>query len=708
MSRASFAPRKFLNSRAVPGAALRALALGVAVIGMHSAATAIGVGRPQTLSALGQPLHLVFPVSLGVGESLSPDCVTAEVLAGDVRVPTTGVVVQLEGESELKVRAVRLRSVPQIDEPLVTVSLSLGCPARLVRQYTAFIDPPGASPSLTTQAQPAVVVRSYSPQMQAALNTAEARPSALLAPAPLSPGELPNLLPAEPAASSAAPLVTRKGAEPKPASAAVDAGAPSSTSRTDSASAEAKLAPKGKPAQRLSAAQQGEQPAKKLPSTRPAARLQLEPAEAMQAAAPAAMPAASEAASAAAGAQAGADAAAERMAKLEQGMLAMQAEQRLSQQQLQALRAELERAQSERYLNPLTMLLAALTLGLTAVSLQLWRSRKQERELRESAWWADVKSETASEDQVASPRAALTQAPQATAADLAVAPAGISADASVDAAPAPPSGAVLAILPPTPPEPEDEPVTFQLVEPVTPAVSAATSTSAPKADAEPVRVNVEDLIDLEQQVDFFLVLGQDDAAIELLRARLDGAAAEVALPYLKLLHLFQRARREDDFMALSQRYRDRFDLPAPEWSADMMAGEGLEDHAAVLLMLQRRWPDSAASMALLQSLLVGHAEDGSLPGPLPQESLDLLTQADLLMLYGVARDKSEHEVRGEGIDLFLPLEVPGKLGSTELMATMIWQAPAGALTAPNALEVDISLDEPDDVPTRPSSFDTRG
>ncbi|WP_397533302.1 hypothetical protein [Roseateles sp.] len=369
------------------------------------------------------------------------------------------------------------------------------------------------------------------------------------------------------------------------------------------------------------------------------------------------------------------------------------------------MRAELERAQSERYLNPLTVLLAALTLGLSAVSFQLWRSRKQERQLRESAWWADVKSETVSEDQVAPPRAVATRATQATAADLAVAPTSISADSSVDAAPATPSGAVLAMLPPTPPEPEDEPVTFQLVEPVAPIASAATSTL--KADTEPVRVNVEDLIDLEQQVDFFLVLGQDDAAIELLRARLDGAAAEVALPYLKLLHLFQRARREDDFMALSQRYRDRFDLPAPEWSADMMAGEGLEDHAAVLLMLQRRWPDSAASMALLQSLLVGHAEDGSLPGPLPQESLDLLTQADLLMLYGVARDKSEHEVRGEGIDLFLPLEVPGKLGSTELMATMIWQAPAGALTAPNALEVDISLDEPDEVPTRPSSFDTR-
>lgn len=706
MSRASFEPRKFLNSRAVPGAALRALALGVAVIGVHSSAMAIGVGRPQTLSALGQPLHLVFPVSLASGESLSPDCVNAEVLAGDVRVPATGVVIQLEGESELKVRAVRLRSVPQIDEPLVTVSLSLGCPARLVRQYTAFIDPPGANPSLTVEAQPPVVVRSYSPQMQAALNTADARPSSLLAPV-LSTGDMPSLVPAEGAASAVGRAGQAAAADPRTSAnlpeGAERAAMPPAAAASDAAKSKPK--PQPKPPRRIAAAAQ-DKPATKAEARRPAARLQLEPAEVMQGAAPSAALSGGDPASAPASSVAVTDAAAERLAKLEQGMLTMQAEQRLSQQQLQTLRAELERAQSQRFLNPLTLLLGGLCLGLAAVSFQLWRSRRQERELRESAWWSDVKADAKSdvEQAPAQPQMAALAAVVPATGDTSAAD-GRSAASLLDERPeqlTPPAEAATHVAAK---EADDEPVTVQLLEPM--AMPAAPAAAA-KVDVAPVRVNVEDLIDLEQQVDFFLVLGQDDAAIELLSARLDGAASDVALPYLKLLHLFQRAGREQDFSNLAQRYHDRFDLPAPDWQSDMMAGAGLEDHAEVLAMLQRRWPESAASMALLQSLLVGHAADGSLPGPLPQESLDLPTQADLLMLYGVARDKSEHEVRGEDIDLFLPLEVPGKLASTDLMATMRWQAPAGALTAPNALEVDISLDEPEETPTRPGSFDPRG
>ncbi len=704
MSRASFESRKFLNSRAVPGAALRALALGVAVIGVHSSVLAIGVGRPQTLSALGQPLHLVFPVSLAPGESLSPDCVSAEVLAGDVRVPATGVMVQLEGESELKVRAVRLRSVPQIDEPLVTVSLSLGCPARLVRQYTAFIDPPGANSSLTMQAQPPVVVRSYSPQMQAALNTADARLASLLAPLQSS-GDVPSLVPAEGAASAASRAGQAAAADTRPAANAVDRAASPAAPSPAASSAEFKPKPKPqpKPARRIAAANQ-DKPAAKAELGRPAARLQLEPAELIQAAAPAAALAAGDPASAPASSVAATDAAAERLVKLEQGMLTMQAEQRLSQQQLQTLRAELERAQSQRFLNPLTLLLSGLCLGLAAVSFQLWRSRRQERELRESAWWSDVKADARSdvEPALAQP---LTSVLAPVASDT-EADEGRSVVAGLDERPAQAPAAAEALISLAAKEPDDEPVTVQLLEPM--AMPASIAAAPAQADVAPIRVNVEDLIDLEQQVDFFLVLGQDDAAIELLSARLDGAASDVALPYLKLLHLFQRAGREQDFSSLATRYHDRFDLPAPDWQSDMTAGAGLEDHAEVLAMLQRRWPESAASMALLQSLLVGHAEDGSLPGPLPQESLDLPTQADLLMLYGVARDKSEHEVRGEDIDLFLPLEVPGKLASTDLMATMRWQAPAGALTAPNALEVDISLDEPEDTPTRPGSFDPRG
>eukprot|EP01136_Pigoraptor_vietnamica_P010497 Opistho-1_new@3383 len=84
-------------------------------LGLTTEALGLGVGRPVTQSALGQPLNLVFPIRLNAGETLGPDCVHAEVLAGDARLPANLVQLQLEGESEASVRAVRLQSVVQID-----------------------------------------------------------------------------------------------------------------------------------------------------------------------------------------------------------------------------------------------------------------------------------------------------------------------------------------------------------------------------------------------------------------------------------------------------------------------------------------------------------------------------------------------------------------------------------------------------------------
>lgn len=61
---------------------------------------------------------------------------------------------------------VRLRSVQRIDEPIVAVQLSVGCPAKLTRQFTAFIDPPGmnAEPMVDPGQAP---VPAISPALQA-------------------------------------------------------------------------------------------------------------------------------------------------------------------------------------------------------------------------------------------------------------------------------------------------------------------------------------------------------------------------------------------------------------------------------------------------------------------------------------------------------------------------------------------------------------
>ena len=100
-------------------------------------------------------------------------------------------------------------------------------------------------------------------------------------------------------------------------------------------------------------------------------------------------------------------------------------------------------------------------------------------------------------------------------------------------------------------------------------------------------------------------------------------------------------------------------------------------------------------MSLLQDLLSSHQEYSG--------DLGLPAYRDLLLLYAVARDRAEHEIDGNAVDLVLPLDVPGH---PEQMATMAWQAPVPAPGTPapprpsltQSVDLDLSLveDEPQD------------
>lgn len=648
-----------------------ALILAMASMGLSSA-QAMGVGRPQTLSALGQPLNLLFPVQLAPGENLTPDCVRAEVQAGESRLPATLVQLQLEGESENAVRAVRLRSALQVDEPLVTIQLSLGCPARLTRQYTAFIDPPGSNlaPAPAAPVSDLAVVQTYSPALRAALATAEARPAALLA------GR---------AASEPAPQLAAVAPE---ASAASASAAPARAKRSRPA-ATATATASGEPAAGMAAP--GAKTEGRSPVAAPrrvAPRLQMEPAELLETPSP-------QPASAAAAASAPQDEEArQRLAKLEQSLQQMQAQQKESEARLAVLQARLAQAEAPPYGHPLTLGLGLLSLALLGFSAWLWRGRQSDRRLHESAWWDELKQEqrearrpdpapsvAASPAQPApapvSPEPALVTSPP-------VAAPRSAADAGAPALVADPRTWPMAALQPEV-EPADaaaaEPISFQLVEPSAPAPLAA-------APAQP-GLTVEALIDLDQQVDFFQVLGQDEAAIDLLNSHLDATSP---LPHLLLLALYRRRGETEALLALEADYAQRFGVPAPQpellGAAELGLREGLESRPELLNRLQARWSDHGASMSELQSLLTGAAGEG----------LDLAVCRDLLLLYGVARDLSEHEVRSSDIDLFLPLDTP----AADMMATMVIQAPVSVNSRGMPLEVDIPLGEDEGGELRPS------
>ncbi len=741
---------------AVPHNDLRPLTLGaptfmsawlLAAAVLPLDAQALGVGNPLTHSALGQPLNLLFPLRLNGDETLSRDCVRAEVLAGEARVPQGLLQFKLEADGDGRVRAVRLLSAMQIDEPIVTVNLSLGCPAQFTRQFTAFIDPSDSRPVLAAQALPladAVAVAVAAPDSAnrgsgvapvRAITSGEAKVVALSAPAPVpAPAAAPAPAPTARLVAAAEDAPKRPPPKPKP---------------------KPKAKPVAPPAETPVAV--ASEPPAAHPSTVAVPRLRMDPLDVPVATLAAA---ASEPASAPATAPAAVDETLVRLQALETKLDEVRRETVSSEDQFKLLRAQLDDARHQRYQNVLVYGLGVFMVALAAICAYLWRSRQRERQAHEEAWWNEVeRSRRMREQQRASapvplnPQSSLnplkSQKPPAETPGLAP-PSGsleswrmsddmprtlaapdfdeqTMASAFVDAQqrgpwPPPPSplppaqqpmpdASVLgeAEAPFTAPLPlMDEALSLQFVEASRNGHAIEQTHAAVRAhamaflppvaveapgqswgrsvilDDENHEVSVEELIDLEQQVDFFEVLGQDDAAIDLLKLRIATGQAS-ALPYLKLLEIYQRRGEEAEFATLAAQFPQRFKAMPPIWGAKLNEGRSLESYGRVLEFIQQHWSDSGASMALLQNLLSHGGEDA--------QGFDLPAYRDLLMLYGLARDQSEREVRGEEIDLFLPLDSGvGGNAATSMMATTPMQAvPQNVMLD---LHLDIDLDQP--------------
>jgi hypothetical protein len=634
---------------------------------------ALGVTAPQTRSALGQTLELVFPINLGPNESLSAECVHADVMAGDAHIPPSLVTLRLEGTTESNVHAVRLQSVTQINEPIVTVTLSLGCPARMTRQYAALIDPPSsasmaeASPLPDMPAGQEVSSQRYSPALRAALSASESKPELLLAQPP-APAAASAPTPAAPVAKTqAGSTVVAQSSAPAQSAAAAPRKA-HKRSKTPHEPRPATLAD-AHPAQ--------------PPKHKEVSRLQLDAPEAVEAgparpAAAASAPASAAVASAELPVPASApasDATQDRLAALEDRLNQMQRQNQEQQGKLLQMQAKLDAAQSERYQNPLVWALGLMVLGLGGLSAYLWHSRKASRE----GWWSGNEQPVESRRPAPPPPAARAETSPGGLTDF-MNPSSVqlAARAAEDmTAPLPLLAESMSTLgdltAPMPMNPEYASAHVQVARP------AAAGGAAP--------VTVEELIDMQQQVEFFLVLGQTAAAIDLLQSRIDTGASS-ALPYLKLMEIYQKQGDSQAFTDLGERFARRFSAVPPAWGGDMNEGRALDAYKGIMTGVQNVWRDAAVSMALLQSLLTHGGQEGD-----ETQGFDLPAYRDLLLLYSVARDLSEHDVRGEEIDVFLPLDGRSSGAATGMMATMAWEHPGREAASPAHADVDISLDD---------------
>ncbi len=588
-------------------------AIGVALGIFALPAGAVGFGKVTNTTLIGQALNFAASLRLDADESLARECVGAEVQSGDNRLLPSQIRVTLEGSGDSSERSVRVTTLTPIDEPVVTVSVTVGCAAKVTRKFVAFVDPP-----LINSAQTAAF----------------------------------ETLPPQRIDSQVAPVVTMVQGE-RPTATAGRRPSRATANRVRplvaaAASGDASLVAPRPPTR--SARPTRSRLAERVPTVARATagpRLQLEPAAPLVVATPAsgassalaaASPATSTAAASASAPEAGGGLLAlerQRIQLLEENINKLRIESQATQAALMKLQNRLQTAEAERYANPLVYALAWLSALLALAVAGLWW--RQSRGRQSSQWWAGP-----------APAPAARPAPRS---------ANAAGDSFVSA-PAPfgsPVTAADAFEIPTVIEDDGVPLTVAPTA-LAPFLASAPVTVSPPLPNEPPReLSVEELIDLEQQAEFFVVLGQDDAAIELLMSHVRSDGGISPLPYLKLLEIYRRLGDEEAYRRIRERFNRRFNSYAPDWATDLQQGRSLLDYPETIERLQALWSSSPTRVmeTLDASLFRRNKTD---------DTFDLPAYRELLFLYSIARDLVEHAgaLPTTRVDLLLPIDHPGE------------------------------------------------
>ncbi|MBB3176165.1 FimV family protein [Variovorax sp. Sphag1AA] len=568
------------------------------------------IGRPQGAVWIGKPIDMVIPLALDAAETGGSLCLGAEVLQGDTPMLERRVTVSLESGNSPGNSNIRVRTTAPVEEPVVTIKVSAGCDMKSTRSYVLLADVPsdvtppgvslaGARPSSDAAPAQRSTARSASrstggggggaaspdgtasptARRAAARSSAERESTAQSAPQASAP--------VAPAPRRAAPVIPRAVPAARPAAVAPPKAETVATGPRLQVEA---LEPEPTKDSGLKTTSQLVPPPAEDPARRAAA------AALWTAMNPAAEQAQREN---------------QRNKELEATLAALREQTAQNQRALLELRSELAQARESQFRNPLVYaLIAGLLLALIALLL-LWRAN---RRTAAAAWWRESVLQPETEGgskRLRRNRGLLDEG-----------------DADADSEDEPPRKRTLGMTtfgatPFAPLEPDDE------VEAEAPRVPARPLESA---TARPV--NTEELFDVQQQSDFFLSLGQQDQAIDVLREHIAANPGTSALAYLDLLRIYHSLDRREDYAHLAEEFEHAFNADVPPFDKYTDAGKGLEHYRSALARIESQWP-APSTLALIEELIFrkpGVHEDGA---------FDLAAYQELLLLYALAKEVIE-------------------------------------------------------------------
>ena len=545
---------------------------------------------------LGRTLDASIVAQLGTGEPASSVCLDADVFYGDTKLSPDRIRVVTAAGANATELVVRVRTTLPVDEPIVTLYLRDGCQLKTTRKYVLLSEVVNDSATLSASTAPEIVGAAPS---SSASGTPRANNAAADASTANASGSFARRSAAnarrEASAGATAPLGAAELRLSRGTNRATPATARASGSRLKldpvdlgeahdpvlRASPELLTAPSTDPQQRSNAAALWQ-------------ALNAQPQDILRNA--------------------------DRLKALEADLTRMLADGRKNEAALAALRAELQAAREERYMNWLVyLLLAIITLGLIA-AVVAWNARRQKSDDDMGPWWRKSAGGFEEADAMAASAAAAAlvansaRPSQGFASDLPVeVNLGATAAASRKVAS---SGRVTPTLRPAVGVPDSR-------------GNSGFLNSMSSVSGSSRVVNAEELFDVQQQADFFLSLGNADKAVEVLRHHIAENEDTSALAYLDLFDLYHTLGKREEYEALRSEFNPQFNAQVPPFDDYTADTQGLEFYTTALSRIESLWPTPRV-LDVIEESIFRKSNSG-------EEAFSLAAYRELLLLHAIAK-----------------------------------------------------------------------
>lgn len=552
---------------------------------------ALTLGRARGGAIVGQPVNIVVPVSAAGDEDVTDLCFEADVFYGENKVEGRRVTVSSEPPVAGQTWQVRITSRLAVDEPVVTLHLRSACTAKTSRRYVFLADIASEAAPVSASVAPLPVL--IEPSSGSASRSEHVTS---------------DLLPAEagsvggPSVKSAAVGSKVKGREKASSQTAAPKVLSTGKSRLRLAPLDLSL---GRDIPLKVTAELMSSPTDDAQKRGEAAALwrvlNLSPEDVMRDTA--------------------------RLNSLESSVQRLNEASGQNQRLVKELMGRLERAEEERYQNPLVVGLGGLVLLLAAGGVWLyWRQKKNGQG---SPWWTPAGDQDVGLDsdfgespesaKVLSRHSALIQDPKLVvdpAAGHGQEPAGALVDIELD----------FGFLGEGSVEPTPKEIKGQVAGKLHSQGNVRDFSHSLAASLR--EINTQEVLDIRQQAEFFMTLGQHEEAIALLAGHAAEAGDINPLVYLDLLAIFHTLSRKEDFDSYRDEFNAVFTGYVPQYSDFSRKGEGLDACPEICEQLVKLWPSHGA-LDFLQATMLRQADAPN------RMIFELEVFKDMLMLHAV-------------------------------------------------------------------------